>query len=167
MHLLVAQMGNQNAVVVSQKTLSKLMACSLRTTQYAITDLVDERWLQVVKLNGPGTIAAYVVNDRVAWGQRRDQKWMSVFSAAVVADIEDQDAIALAHESLKQIPVMYPGEFQLPTGPGEDPPSQPSIDGMEPDLPAIQQEAPKKHAKKTDADVRAALEAKGQQRITD
>lgn len=36
---LVAQMGHQNTVVVSQKTLSKLVGCSLRTIQYAITDL--------------------------------------------------------------------------------------------------------------------------------
>ena len=27
--------------------------------------------------------------------------------------------------------------MQLPTGPGERPPSQPSIEGMEPDLPVI------------------------------
>ena len=42
-----------------------------------------------------------------------------------------------------------PGERQLPTGPGEDPPSQPAIDGMEPDLPSLQ----------------AELEKRGQQRL--
>ncbi len=66
LHHLVAQMGHQNAVVVSQKTLSKLIGRSLRTVQYAVKDLVAERWISVVKLNGPGTVSAYVVNDRVA-----------------------------------------------------------------------------------------------------
>src|SRR5260363_148753 len=85
MHHLVAQMGHQNAVVISQKTLSKLMGTSLRTTQYAISDLTTEKWIQVVRMNGPGTVSAYIVNDRVAWGQARDQLRLSVFSATVVA----------------------------------------------------------------------------------
>lgn len=136
LHHLVAQMGHQNAVVVSQKTLAKLVGCSLRTIQYAITDLVADRWISVVKLNGPGTVSAYVVNDRVAWGQPRDQLRLSVFSAAVVVDHDDQDEALLGHGDLRRIPTLYPGEQQLPTGPGEEPPSQPSIPGMEPDLPA-------------------------------
>lgn len=141
MHHLVAHMGHLNAVVVSQKTLAKLMGCSLRTVQYAIADLVAERWIQVVKLNGPGTVSAYVVNDRVAWGQPRDQLCLSVFSAAVVADIEDQDQAALDHSDLRRIPALYPGERQLPTGPGEPPPAQPAIEGMEPNLPALREDA--------------------------
>lgn len=136
MHHLVAQMGHQNAVVISQKTLSKLMGTSLRTTQYAISDLTTEKWIQVVRMNGPGTVSAYIVNDRVAWGQARDQLRLSVFSATVVADIEDQDATTLQHDDLRRIPSLYPGERQLPTGDGEEPPSQPCIEGMEPDLPA-------------------------------
>ena len=95
-----------------------------------------ERWISVVKLNGPGTVSAYVVNDRVAWGQPRDQLRLSVFSAAVVVDHDDQDESLLGHGDLRRIPTLYPGEQQLPTGPGE-PPSQPGIPGMEPDLPAL------------------------------
>lgn len=137
LHHLVAQMGHQNAVVVSQKTLSKLIGRSLRTVQYAVKDLVAERWISVVKLNGPGTVSAYVVNDRVAWGQPRDQLRLSVFSATVVVDHDDQDESLLGHGDLRRIPTLYPGEQQLPTGPGEEPPSQPGIPGMEPDLPAL------------------------------
>lgn len=159
MHHLVAQMGQQNAVVVSQKTLAKLMGCSLRTTQYAIADLSKERWIQVVKVNGPGSVAAYVVNDRVAWGQRRDQRWLSVFSATVLADVEDQTEQALETSDLRRIPLVYPGERQLPTGPGEDPPSQPSIPNLEPDLPSIQLGE--------DARARHELEKRGQQRLTE
>lgn len=141
LHHLVAQMGHQNAVVVSQKTLSKIVGCGLRTVQYAISDLVSEKWIQVVKLNGPGTVSAYVVNDRVAWGQPRDQLRLSVFSATVVADLEDQGVDMLSHAELRRIPTLYPGEQQLPTGTGEPPPNQPSIPGLEPDLPALEIEA--------------------------
>lgn len=110
LHHLVAHMGHQNAVVVPQKVLAQLMGRSVDTVQRAVRDLVVENWIQVVKLNGPGTVSAYVVNDRVAWGQPRDQLRLSVFSATVVADIEDQDADALKHADLRRIPTLYPGE---------------------------------------------------------
>jgi hypothetical protein len=139
LHHLVAKMGHQNAVVISQKTLGKLMTCGLRTVQYAISDLVAERWISVVKLNGPGSVAAYVVNDRVAWGQPREELRLSVFSAMVVADIDDQDNATLDNNDLRRIPMLYPGERQLPTGPGEDPPSQPNLPGMEQDLPTLEE----------------------------
>lgn len=137
LHHLVAQMGSQNAVVISQKTLSKVMGCSVETIKRAVGDLKAERWIQVVQLNGPGTVSAYVVNDRVAWGQPRDQLRLSVFSATVVADIGDQDTATLDHADLRRIPTLYPGEMQLPSGQGEDPPSQPAIPGLEPDLPTL------------------------------
>jgi DNA-binding transcriptional MocR family regulator len=137
LHHLVAQMGHQNAVVVPQKILAKLMGRSIDTVQRALRDLEAERWIQIVKMNGPGTVAAYVVNDKVAWGQPRDQLRLSVFSATVIADAEDQGPLTLEHSELRRIPTLYPGERQLPSGPGEEPPSQPSIEGMEPDLPAL------------------------------
>lgn len=139
MHHLVAKMGQQNAVVVSQSLLAKIMGRSVETVKRAVRDLVAERWIQVVRI-GKGKEAAYVVNDRVAWGQPRDQLRLSVFSATVVADMEDQDTATLEHADLRRIPILYPGEQQLPTGPGEDPPSQTLIEGLEPDLPAINKE---------------------------
>lgn len=132
-------MQHQNAVVVPQTVLAKLMGCSVDTVQRAIRDLVAERWIQVVRL-GKGKEAAYVVNDRVAWAQSRSDLRLSTFSATVVADIEDQDAATLESSGLRRIPTLYQGEMQLPTGPGEDPPSQPHLEGMEPDLPALTQE---------------------------
>jgi hypothetical protein len=137
LHKLVAQMENQNAVVIPQKLLAKLMGCSIDTVQRAIRDLVDGKWIQVVKLNGTGTVSAYVVNDRVAWGQPRDQLQFSAFSASVVADFDDQDERTLEQNELRRIPVLYPGEHQIPDGPGEEPPSQSCIPGTEPDLPAL------------------------------
>ena len=140
LHHLVANMGHQNAVVISQKTLAKLMGVTDRTVRTATRDLVAGRWISVAKLNGPGTVSAYVVNDRVAWGQPRDQLRLSVFSAAVVVDYEDQDESLLGHGDLRRIPTLMPGERQLPAGPGEKPPSQPAFDGWDPDLPAISRE---------------------------
>jgi hypothetical protein len=140
LHHLVARMGHQNAVVVPQKVLAKLMGRSVDTVQRAIQVLEKGKWIQVVKI-GPGTVAAYVVNDRVAWGQPRDQLQLSVFSATVIADATDQDPMTLEPSDLVRIPTLYPGERQLPTGPGEDPPSQPSIPEMEPDLPALKADA--------------------------
>ena len=156
LHHLVAQMVHQNAVVIPQKVLAQLMGRSIDTVQRALRDLEAEKWIQIVKMNGPGTVAAYVVNDRVAWGQARDQLRLSVFSATVVADIADQDTATLEHSDLRRIPTLYPGERQLPTGQGGEPPSQPLIPGMEPDLPGIS----------GDAADRQELETKyGQQRL--
>lgn len=162
LHHLVAQMGNQNAVVVSQKTLAKLLGVNERTIRRAVADLVAEQWISVLKLNGPGTVSAYVVNDRVAWGQPRDQLRLSVFSAAVVADFDDQEEELLGHGNLRRIPVLFPGERQIPTGDGEDPPSQPALPDMEPDLPAI-------HAESVDPETGEIfeLEQRGQQRLID
>jgi DNA-binding transcriptional regulator YhcF (GntR family) len=154
LHHLVAQMGHQNAVVVSQGVLAKLMGCSVETVKRAVRDLSSEGWMQVVRI-GKGKEAAYVVNDRVAWGQPRDQLRLSTFSATVIADIDDQEPETLEHRDLRRIPTLYPGEQQLPSGPGLAPPSQPIFDGLEPDLPALT----------GDAAERAALERKGQKHL--
>lgn len=136
MHHLVARMGDKNALVVSQKTLARLMGVTDRTVRSAVADLVERKWIQVVRLNGPGTVAAYVVNDRVAWGQRRGEMWsLSTFSAQVIADAADQEADALSHDDLRQIPALFTGDLQVPEGAGMEPPSQPSIDGFETPLP--------------------------------
>lgn len=159
LHHFVALMGEKNAVVISQKTLGKLLGVTDRTVRSAVADLVAEGWISVVKLNGPGTVSAYVVNDRVAWGERRDKLPLSVFSAAVVADRNDQEEALLGHGGLRRIPSLYPGELQLPTGPGETPPSQPHLDGMEPDLPHIDRETGEIR------DYQGSLERRGQQRL--
>lgn len=135
LHKLVQAMGHQNAVVISQGVLAQMLGVHERSVRRAIGDLAEGHWIQVVRV-GKGREAAYVVNDRVAWGQPRDQLRLSVFSAAIVASADDQDC-ADDTTPLRRIPTLYPGERQLPTGPGEDPPSQPHLDGLEPDLPAI------------------------------
>lgn len=137
MHLIVARMGPGNALVVSQKVLAAMMGCHERTVRRAVADLVAERYIQVVQLGHAGTVNAYVVNSAIAWGQARDQLHLATFTATVLASADEQTPEALNCGALRRIPVLFPGERQLPTGPGEDPPSQPSIEGMEPDLPSL------------------------------
>ena len=141
LHHLVARMGQQNAVVVSQKVLAELVGCSVDTIQRSLQVLAAERWIQIVRI-GKGKEAAYVINDRVAWGQPRDQLRLSSFSATVIADAADQEPISLGSEPLQRIPALFPGERQLPSGEGQTPPSQPSIEGLEPDLPSTEAKNP-------------------------
>jgi hypothetical protein len=132
MHQIVANMGHQNSLVISQKTLAKLMRCSTDTVQRATKELEREMWIEVVRLNGPGTVAAYVVNSAVAWGEKREHIGrLSVFHAAVVADGDDQPKGALERKELRRVPVIYPPEEALPAGEGE-PGAQIALPGMEP-----------------------------------
>lgn len=162
LHHLVARMGNQNAVVANQKLLAKLMGAHVRTVQRAVSDLVSDNWIQVVKLHGPGTVNAYVINSRVAWGQNRtSMQYISTFSAHVIADMEDQDETTLSHDELRSIPTLFPGDIQSPAGRGIDPPSQPFLEDFEPPLPERDGEASGDYAE------RQELESKGQKRLLD
>jgi DNA-binding transcriptional MocR family regulator len=142
MHLLTARVGEHNAVVVSQATLSELMKCSRRTVQRALDVLVQDRWIELRQIGPSGTVNAHVLNDRVVWNGPRDGIRYSLFSAAVIlSDREQPDSTELGQqEPLRRVPSLFPGEAQLPAGPGLEPPSQPFLGGMEPDLPATQRE---------------------------
>src|SRR3546814_15083881 len=64
-------------------------------------------------------------------------------SDLLIADDEQPDREELgAQPALHRLPNLFPGERQLPSGPGLPPPSEPSLPGMEPDLPATQQPEP-------------------------
>ena len=137
-HYLVAHMERTGAVVASYATLSKITGMSVATVRRAIDDLKADRWIEVVQIGGKGGANAFVINSRVAWAMGRDKLHMAAFTARVIADAEEQSQ--LDDTPLRRIPTLRPGELQLPTGPGEDPPSQPSIPGMEPDLPALSEQ---------------------------
>lgn len=138
MHLLVARIGDHNAVVISQKNLIRLMGASRPTVQRAVKKLRDDLWIEVRQIGDRGTTNAYIINDRIAWLGKRDGIRYSLFSAAVVvSDDEQPDASELDQQKpLRQIPSIGRGEQQLPTGPGLPPPSEPLFPGMEVDLPA-------------------------------
>lgn len=136
MHHLVARVGEHNAVVISQDDLATLMGKSRRTVIRAAQDLADERWIEIRQIGKSGGVNAYVINDRVAWSGKRDGIRYSLFSAnVVVSDRVQPDAAELGQqEGLRRLPMI--GEGQIPSGPGLAPPSEPFLDGMEPDLPA-------------------------------
>tara|TARA_R110000822_G_C15274507_1_gene489535 strand:+ start:327 stop:782 length:456 start_codon:yes stop_codon:yes gene_type:complete len=134
-------MGRHNAIVASQATLAKAAGCGLNTFKRALTVLREQGWVEVRQIGPTGTTCAYIINDRVAWTGKRDGIRYSLFSAAVlIADDEQPDREELgAQPALHRLPNLFPGERQLPSGPGLPPPSEPSLPGMEPDLPAIEQ----------------------------
>ena len=140
MHLLVARVGEHNAVVVSQETLAQMMGRSKRTVIRAAADLAAANWIEIRQVGKAGTVNAYIVNDRVAWVGSRDGIRRSLFSATVIVSEEEQpDRSSLSNQAtLRRIPAMFPGEKQLPSGDGLSPPSSPALPGMEPDLPATQ-----------------------------
>jgi len=138
LHLLVARMGEHNAVVISQTTLAKLMGRNKRTVGRAVKELVSGRWVELRQIGERGTVNAYVINDRVAWNGRRDGLRYSLFSAAVIISEEEQPdrAHLEAQEPLRALPSLYPGERQLPAGDGLAPPAEPELPSLEADLPA-------------------------------
>lgn len=139
MHLLVARLGPHNAVVVSQGTLAELMRCHVNTVKRSISDLVSGNWIEVRQIGDRGTVNAYIVNDRVAWLGPREGLRHSIFSATVIISANQQpDQADLGQQfPLRPIPTLFAGERQLPSGDGLPPPSEPSLPGMEPDLPSV------------------------------
>lgn len=138
MHILTSQVGEHNAVVISQKVLAQLVEGSERGVRDALTTLKNDRWIEMRQIGGRGTVNAYLINDRVAWSGKRDGIRYSLFSARVILSEEEQpDRDELEQlEPLRRIPNVYQGEGQLPSGDGLPPPSEPTLPGMEPDLPA-------------------------------
>lgn len=138
MHHLVAQMDQSAAVVASHAALAALTGMSASTIKRAINDLKAGNWIEVVQLGGKGGALAFVINSNVGWATRRDKLHLAVFTARVIAVGDEQEQGYLERPALHQIPILANGEQQLPTGPGEEPPSQPSIPGLEPELPSVQ-----------------------------
>ena len=140
LHLLVANMGRNGAVVTSQATLATLMGVSVNTVKRSLTVLGAENWVDIVRVGSErGGVNAYVVNRRDAWADKRSNQRYAAFDARILVSTDEQDAstIAVDRPNLRQLPSLSPGDLQLPAGDGLKPPNQPSIDGLEPDLPSL------------------------------
>lgn len=144
MHYLVAEMDESAAVVASHATLSAISGMSPSTVKRAISDLKSGNWVQVIQLGGKGGALAFIVNSRVGWATKREKLHMAAFTAKVLASGQEQESGYLEAPQLHRLPMLSPGEAQLPTGEGETPPSQPAIDGLEHDLPSIQAQLEKR-----------------------
>ena len=142
LHVLVSQMERHNALVASQANLARAAGCSIATLKRSLALLREQSWIEIKQIGPTGTACAYIVNDRVAWTGKRDGTRYSLFSAAVLlSDDEQPDKDKLDTQApLARIPSMYPGEGQMPLGPGLPPPSEPSLPGLLPDLPATERQ---------------------------
>jgi hypothetical protein len=138
LHILAARVGEHNAVVASQATLASMMGCSTATIKRALAELRSGNWIEVRQVGPTGSVNAYVVNDRVVWSGPREGLRYSLFTANVILlDEEQPDRASLGKQDpLVKLPRMFPGEQQLPVGPGMPPPAEPALPGFEVDLPA-------------------------------
>jgi hypothetical protein len=136
LHLLVANVGDGNAVVASHKVLARLMGSSPSTVKRAMTTLADGNWIEVQQIGANGTVNAYVLNSRVAWAEGRDRLRYARLQAEVLLAEDEQAAGDLdkGKDALHHLPRI--GELQIPSGNGLPPISQPSFPGMEANLPA-------------------------------
>ena len=136
LHVLAANVGDQNAVVASHKVLAKIMGSSPSTVKRALKVLEDGNWIEIVQIGASGTVNAYILNSRVVWTEARDRLRYSRLQAEVLLSEEEQPEGALDtdRDVLHKLPRL--GELQVPSGDGLPPVSQPSFPGLEPDLPA-------------------------------
>lgn len=121
--------GSGGVVVVSRETMRELLDCSMPTVDRALKLLMEEGWVQRIRIGGANALA---INRRVAWMGSRGEIQHAVFDATVIASRSEQDALALTPPPMRHVPIMQAGETLIPTGAGEDPPSQPVLTGMEP-----------------------------------
>jgi hypothetical protein len=142
--------GSGGVVVVSRETMREMLGCSMPTVERALRLLMDEGWVQRIRVGGAHALA---INHRVAWIGDRGEIQHAVFGATVIASRSEQDAIALDPPPIRRVPIVRPGEDVLTVGRGEDPPSQQLLTGVEP------------VALQGDAAHRAELEQRGQLRI--
>ena len=140
LHLLVHEVDDAQAVVASHETLAEMMGASASTVKRAIRDLAERRFIDVVQV-GRGATNSYVLNSHVAWTGPRDGLRTARFSATVLArEVEQSEAIDQS-QPLEAMPRIRMGERQIPMGEGLPPPSEPSLPGMEADLPTTRSES--------------------------
>ena len=136
LHWLVGNVGDDNAVVASMRTISEMTGLSLSSVQRAIAYLDAHDWLQAVQLGKKGTTQALVLNDAVAWTRSRDDLRHSRFRAIVLASSTDQAlGVDLDTRRLTRIPRLFADEQQMPAGDGLPPVSQPALPSLETPLP--------------------------------
>lgn len=134
LHVLAANVGDQNAVVASHKVLAKLMESSASTVKRALRTLEAGNWIEVQQIGASGTVNAYILNSRVVWTEARDRlRYARLQAEVLLAEEEQPQPIGTSKSALHQLPRI--GELQIPSGEGLPPISQPSFPGMETYLP--------------------------------
>lgn len=118
------QVNKYNAVMVSMNTLARAIRKSRTTAFHAVTYLQKNKWVQVVKV---GSSNVYVINSAVFWQNTGDRK-TAVFSAAVIADYDEQDKDFKESVALKHFPVVADKERISISSELQPPPDQHEID---------------------------------------
>lgn len=113
--------GSAGIVVVSRETMRELLDCSMPTVDRSLKLLMDEGWVQRIRIGGANALA---INHRVAWIGPRGDIQHAVFGATVIASRSEQDAMSLAPPPMRNVPVVETGEEIIAIGSGESPPSQ-------------------------------------------
>ncbi|MEE4209094.1 MAG: hypothetical protein V2I43_07505, partial [Parvularcula sp.] len=62
MHILTSQVGEHNAVVISQKVLADLVNASERGVRNALSLLKEDHWIEARQIGARGTVNAYIIN---------------------------------------------------------------------------------------------------------
>jgi len=94
LHVLVAHMDEQGALVTSQKVLAQLCDVHVMTIRRAIDTLTSMNFIQTVRVGGErGGALAYIVNSRVAWADKREKIRYAKFSAMVLVSSTEQEEI--------------------------------------------------------------------------
>jgi len=120
--------GSSGIVVVSRETMRELLGASLPTVDRALKLLMEEGWVQRIRIGGAHALA---INSRVAWIGPRGQIQHAVFDATVIASRSEQDQVALNPPPMRTVPMLRSGEQGLPIGPGLEPPSQLGLAGVQ------------------------------------
>lgn len=85
--LLVENMNDSNAVVISQKTLSEMAGCKIRALRNYIKVLEKQGWINILKI---GTSNVYHVNRGYFWQQAPNQRYYAKIQANVLLSAEEQ-----------------------------------------------------------------------------
>lgn len=119
LHVLAANVGDQNAVVASHKILARLMGASASTVKRALKTLSDGNWIEVHQIGASGTVNAYVLNSRVAWTEGRDRLRYARLKADVLLAEDEQEAGALdgPKTALHNLPRLPDAASERPVGP--------------------------------------------------
>lgn len=105
--IMVEKMNKQNALMISQKNLIKILKKSKPTVSRAIAALKESKFLDVIKV---GTANAYIINSNVFWQDNALLKdKAAIFTATVIASGEEQDKKYFEdweNVKLKQLPLL-------------------------------------------------------------
>jgi len=99
--------GAGGVVVVSRNTMAELLEVSLSSVERALRVLIDEGWVQRIRIGGAPALA---INHRVAWIGPRGDLPHAVFGATVIASRSEQDDLALNPPPMRSVPAVAQDE---------------------------------------------------------